>query len=345
MLAFKIGHNTLRDSYPCLPCCLRLWLFQLILDSSDSSEDSVGSTTIGQEFCLVTISTTIPTHTYYTPASPDYSPASDSESDPSEDPSSDHIPPVPATSPLLSSDDDPTDSDTPDTPLSPTHDTPFTEITASTQRSPTIPHRRVMLLASGQPIPYGRPYPHLNVPVHHDRPRGRGLDHYPLSRLAERHATRSFFSIHHQRHHHISFWMLSSILLETHIVRSFFTRFTEVLLRYHARDKELEDSGYLAEERNSDPEVQQELTVYCLRRCSRDRGIDAESCKDIPEPAQEGSVEVTYETLGDLVQRFHDHTPGYPNIVKQAIEEFSREQGHRIVGVESAVMALTREAC
>ncbi|GKG63669.1 hypothetical protein Tco_0645062, partial [Tanacetum coccineum] len=54
-------------------------------------------------------------------------------SDPSEDPSSDHIPPLPATSPFLSSDDDPTDSDTPDTPSSPTHDTPFTEITASTQ--------------------------------------------------------------------------------------------------------------------------------------------------------------------------------------------------------------------
>ncbi|GKE55935.1 hypothetical protein Tco_1495120, partial [Tanacetum coccineum] len=28
---------------------------------------------------------------------------------------------------------------------------------------------------------------------------------------------------------------------------------------------------------------------------------------DIPEPAQEGAVEVTYETLRDLVQRFHDH--------------------------------------
>ncbi|GJX89923.1 hypothetical protein Tco_0343249 [Tanacetum coccineum] len=69
---------------------------------------------------------------HYTPASPDYSPASDSESDPSEDPSSDHIPPLPAISPFLSSDDDTTDSDTPDTPPSPTHGTPFTEITAST---------------------------------------------------------------------------------------------------------------------------------------------------------------------------------------------------------------------
>ncbi|GKA97190.1 hypothetical protein Tco_0825084 [Tanacetum coccineum] len=85
----------------------------------------------------------------YTPASPDYSHASDSESDPLEDPSSDHIPPLPAISPFLSSDDDTTDSDTPDTPPLPTYGTPFTEITASTQRSPIIPRRRVMILSPG----------------------------------------------------------------------------------------------------------------------------------------------------------------------------------------------------
>ncbi|GKB26795.1 hypothetical protein Tco_0866196 [Tanacetum coccineum] len=135
------------------------------------------------------IAPTIPPSPDYTPASPDYSPASDSESDPSEDPSSDHIPPLPATSPFLSSDDDPTDSDTPDTPSSPTHDTPFTEITASTQRSPTIPRRRVMLLASGQPIPYGRPYRyHLNGPVHMMTARKR-VRPLPTHRLAERHST------------------------------------------------------------------------------------------------------------------------------------------------------------
>nr|GFD30466.1 hypothetical protein [Tanacetum cinerariifolium] len=65
------------------------------------------------------------------------------------------------------SDDDTTDSDTPDTPPSPTHDTPFTKITDSTQRSPVIPRRRVMILAPGQPIPHGRPYRyHPNGPVH-----------------------------------------------------------------------------------------------------------------------------------------------------------------------------------
>ncbi|GKG09286.1 hypothetical protein Tco_0338032, partial [Tanacetum coccineum] len=79
------------------------------------------------------------------------------------DPSSDHIPPLPAISLFLSSDDDTTDSDTPDTPPSPTHGTPFTDITASTQRSPIIPRRQVMILSLGQPIPHGRLYRyHLN---------------------------------------------------------------------------------------------------------------------------------------------------------------------------------------
>ncbi|GJQ96017.1 putative reverse transcriptase domain-containing protein [Tanacetum coccineum] len=63
--------------------------------------------------------------------------------------------------------------------------------------------------------------------------------------------------------------------------------------------------------------------------------------EDIPEPAQEGAVEVTYETLGDLVQRFHDHIEAIPVHHIQVIEEVQREQGYRIVGVESAITALT----
>ncbi|GKB50433.1 putative reverse transcriptase domain-containing protein, partial [Tanacetum coccineum] len=78
------------------------------------------------------IAPTIPPSPDYTPTSPDYTPASDSESDLSEDPSSDHIPPLPAITPFLSSAGDTTDSNTPDTPPSPTHGTPFTEITVST---------------------------------------------------------------------------------------------------------------------------------------------------------------------------------------------------------------------
>nr|GEZ54393.1 hypothetical protein [Tanacetum cinerariifolium] len=55
--------------------------------------------------------------------------------------------------------------------------------------------------------------------------------------------------------------------------------------------------------------------------------------EDIPEPAQERAIEVTYKTLGDLVQRFHDYT-------QADIGRFGSE-GHRIVGVELVVTALT----
>ncbi|GJR51636.1 hypothetical protein Tco_1402157 [Tanacetum coccineum] len=49
--------------------------------------------------------------------------------------------------------------------------------------------------------------------------------------------------------------------------------------------------------------------------------------EDIPEPAQEGAVEVTYETLGDLVQRFHDHTEAILVHRIQVIGGVQREQG------------------
>ncbi|GJU41687.1 putative reverse transcriptase domain-containing protein [Tanacetum coccineum] len=93
----------------------------------------------------------------YAPASPDYSPASDTELNPSKDPSSDHIPPLPATLPFLSSTDDSSDSDIPDTPPLPTHGTPFTETTPFYSKytySIWCTRRRVMVLAPGQPIPH-----------------------------------------------------------------------------------------------------------------------------------------------------------------------------------------------
>ncbi|GJS15292.1 putative reverse transcriptase domain-containing protein [Tanacetum coccineum] len=53
---------------------------------------------------------------------------------------------------------------------------------------------------------------------------------------------------------------------------------------------------------------------------------------DIPEPAQEkGAIEVTYETLGDLVQRFHDHTMEIPVHRVQVIKSIQRDQRHKIV--------------
>ncbi|GJX27300.1 hypothetical protein Tco_0233596 [Tanacetum coccineum] len=46
-----------------------------------------------------------------------------------------------------------------------------------------------------------------------------------------------------------------------------------------------------------------------------------------------GAVEVTYETLGGLVQRFHDHVVEIPVHRIQVIESEQRLQGHKGVGV------------
>nr|GFD44776.1 hypothetical protein [Tanacetum cinerariifolium] len=87
-----------------------------------------------------------------------------------------------------------------------------------------------------------------------------------------------------------------------------------------------------------DPKIQTEIDECCAYAYAlKDRGIDARVVveaidrdeietgvrgpvevrvkrtthpampKDIPEPTQEGAIEVTYETLGDSVQRFHGH--------------------------------------
>ncbi|GJV35850.1 putative reverse transcriptase domain-containing protein [Tanacetum coccineum] len=85
--------------------CIHLVMAILVISiSSDSSEDSVG-TLAGRVILFETpiIAPTIPPYPDYAPASPDYLPASDSESDLSKDPSSDHIPPLPAISLFLSS--------------------------------------------------------------------------------------------------------------------------------------------------------------------------------------------------------------------------------------------------
>nr|GEY07008.1 reverse transcriptase domain-containing protein [Tanacetum cinerariifolium] len=48
---------------------------------------------------------------------------------------------------------------------------------------------------------------------------------------------------------------------------------------------------------------------------------------------EEGAVEVTYETLGDLIHRFHDHMVKIPIHHVQAIEGIQRDQGYMIVAI------------
>ncbi|GJW32404.1 hypothetical protein Tco_0052436 [Tanacetum coccineum] len=292
---------------------------------------------------------------------------------------------------------------TPDTPPSPTHGTPFTEITASTQRSPIIPRRRVMILSPGQPIPHGRPYRyHLNRPVHMMTARKR-VGPLPTHRLAVRH------SADHSSSDSILFSpdLPSTSAGPSRKRRRSPTTFVPALSPVsgalspvHAdliqSPKRVKDFSYLTDvevdpreislrddaivrvsdephlEQDIDPEIQAEINeCFAYADALRDRGIDAIVVvevidrdetetgvrgpvevrvervthlvrpEDIPKPAQEGAVKATYETLGDLVQRFHDHTQAIPVYRIQTIEEVQREQGHRMVGVESAVIALT----
>nr|GEZ39412.1 hypothetical protein [Tanacetum cinerariifolium] len=358
--------------------------------SSDSSEDSLGTpagrvilfgtipTTILDTTPVITppttktdtavipietpiIAPTIPPSPDYTPASPDYSPASETESDPSNDPSSDHIPSLPAVSPFLSSADDTTDTDTLDTPPSPTHGKVLAiewitlafwlaliDTEPVLQRSPIIPRCRVMILAPGDPMSHGRPYRyHPNRLVHMMTVRKR-VGPLPVQQLAVRHfvnhSSSDYFSPDDSArdsspdssseassgfHSDASSDSSSRHLLSDHSSpdlpstfarpsrkrhRSPMTSVPALPLVFEALSpvradfipspKRVRDIGYLA-----DVEVG-------LRETRVERVMHLAMPKDIPEPTQEGAVEV--------------------------IKGVQREQGHMIVGVESAVATLTK---
>nr|GEZ41036.1 hypothetical protein [Tanacetum cinerariifolium] len=289
--------------------------------SSDSSEDSVG-TPAGRLILFGTIpinipdttlvitqpttqadATVIPTETPiiaptippspdYTPASPDYLPAFDTKSGPSEDPSSGHIPTLPAVSPFLLSDDDTTDSDTPDTPPLPTHGTLFTEIIVSTQRLPIIRCRRVIILAPGQPIPHGRLYRyHPNGPVHMMTARKR-VGPLPVQQLAMRHFVNHSSSDSSSRHSlsdHSSPDLLStsvgpfrkrrrSPMTSVHALPLVSRALSPVCADLIPSPKRVKDIGYLADVEVGPRETRVKRVTHSAMP------------EDIPEPTQNGAV-------------------------------------------------------
>ncbi|GKB12557.1 hypothetical protein Tco_0846480 [Tanacetum coccineum] len=203
-----------------------------------------------------------------------------------------------------------------------------------------------MILTPGQPIPHGRPY-HLNGPIHMMTAKKKvGPLPIPTHRLAVRHSADHFPSLIRHHSHHQNFHSDSSLF------------FLRTFMSYSSRpDLSILLWGNSARDHDIDPEIQAEIDeCFAYADALRDRGIDARVVveavdrdetngwirpEDIPEPAQEGAVEATYETLGDLVQRFHDHTQAIPVHRIKVIEGVWREQGHMIVGVESVVIALT----
>ncbi|GKB21163.1 hypothetical protein Tco_0855086 [Tanacetum coccineum] len=353
--------------------------------SSYSSEESVG-TSAGRVILFGTVPTTIPdttptvtpptTHVDttltptetptvspivspspdYIPASPDYSPIFDTESDPSEDPSLDRIPLLPAISSFLSSTDDPLDSDTLDTPPSPTHGAPFTEITLSTQRSPATSGAlclRVMILAPEQPIPHGRPYRyHPNRPVHMMTTRKR-VGPLPTYCLALRHSidysSSDLFTSDDSSRDSV---FLDSSSIGISDFHSHVTSSADLLpppKRIRSSDSVMDLEMLL--ELGVDVRVvvktvareEVETSTRGTVEVREDRVTHPMVSDDIPKLAQEeGAIEVTYETLGSLVQRFHDHTMEIPVHRVQVIEGIQRDQGHRIVATSQQGVVISK---
>ncbi|GJT89314.1 hypothetical protein Tco_1071031 [Tanacetum coccineum] len=297
------------------------------------------------------VSPTIPPSPDYTLASPDYSPASDTEFDPSKDPSSDHIPPLLATSPFLSSIDDSSDSDTPDTPPSPTHGTPFTETTLSTQSSPIASDSSADALSdsasSGSSSDHSSPTPSSGMrPSHHLCSLVPSI-HRSSAAISERPSHDSSFASPSRKR---SRSPTASVPLSSLILGALsYARADLLPLPKRIRSPETttdlegcsEDSfdPYIPREVGLGVDFEDESSESSRHRGTdleidvevvRNRGIDARIvveaidreeietsirgpvevrvdrvthpvvAKDILEPAQEGAVEITYETLGDL---------------------------------------------
>ncbi|GKB20410.1 hypothetical protein Tco_0854333, partial [Tanacetum coccineum] len=309
---------------------------------------------------------TIPLSPDYTPASPNYSPASDSESDPSEDPSSDHIPLLPAISPFLSSTDDTTESDTPDTPPSPTHDDSAQDSSSdssseassdfhsnassdsslrhslSDHYSPNLPstsagpsrkrRRSPMTYVPALPPVAGALSPiHANLipsPKRIRSPEEVGLGVDVEDESSEQSRSRG-----------------TDIEVDDDVERSDGMDIDPV----EAVIEACFDFADII--RTSGVDVRVEVVTVArddVETGTRDPIVVSDDGdtppvvpEEIPEPAQEGAAGGTYETLGSLVQRFYDIMQAIPVHHIQVIEGVQREQGHRIVGVESTVTALT----
>ncbi|GJW83419.1 hypothetical protein Tco_0156564 [Tanacetum coccineum] len=237
-----------------------------------------------------------------------------------------------------------------------------------------------MILSPGQPIPHGRPYRyHLNGPIHMMTARKR-VGPLPTHRLAVRHlanhssldssseASSDFHSdassdpsLRHSVSDHSSPDLPStsagpsrkrrrSPMTSIPALSPVSGALSPVRADLIPSPKRFKDSGYLADvevdlrvislrddaivrvsdephlEQDIDPEIHAEIDE-CIAYADalRDRGIDARVVvkavdRDETKTGVKGPVEVK---------------------VERVIEGVQREQGHRIVGVESAVIALT----
>nr|GFC15772.1 hypothetical protein [Tanacetum cinerariifolium] len=174
-----------------------------------------------------------------------------------------------------------------------------------------------MILAPGQPIPHGRPHRyHPKGPVHMMTARKRVIP-LPVHQLSVRHSVDHSSSDSSSRHS---------------------------LSDHYSPDLSSTSAGLSRKRRRSPMTSVPALPLVsgALSPVRADLIPSPKRVRDIGYLAdvEEGAAEVTYETLGDLVQRFHDHTQAILVHHIYAIEGFQMEQGHRTIRVESVVTAL-----
>nr|GEU64655.1 putative reverse transcriptase domain-containing protein [Tanacetum cinerariifolium] len=301
-----------------------------------------------------------PASPYYTPASPDYSPASDTESDSSEDLSSDHIPPLLAILPFLSLTDDSSDCDILDTPPSSTHGTPFTETTLSTQRSPTASDD---FLRDSSSSSSSETSLDSSAGALSDSASSRSSSNHsllaPSSGIIPSHhlcslvlsIPRSSATISARPSHDSSSVSPSRKRSRSPVISISLSSPIPGALSYTCADHLPSPKSIRSSKSATDLEVGTDVRGPVKVRVNRVthpvRADDILVCcrlkihlfgrsklikeHGVKHGEEEAAVKVTYETLGDLVQRFHDHTVKIPDHRIQAIEGIQRDQGHRII--------------
>ncbi|GJR61433.1 retrovirus-related pol polyprotein from transposon TNT 1-94 [Tanacetum coccineum] len=197
----------------------------------------------------------------------------------------------------------------------------FTEITLSTQRSPIIPRRRVMILSPRHPIPNG--------PIHMMTVRKR-VGPFLVPQLAVGHlvdhSSSDYFSpddsardsssdsssetssdFHSDASYDSSSGHSLSPTMSVPVLSHVSKALSPVRADLIPSPKRIKDSGYLADVERL---VEIDECIAYAEDALRDRGlllrVVVEDCW-IEMRQRRGAVEVMYETLGDLVQMRTDH--------------------------------------
>nr|GEV01089.1 anaphase-promoting complex subunit 2 [Tanacetum cinerariifolium] len=272
------------------------------------------------------------------------------------------IPPLSATSPFLSSKDDTTDSDTPDTPPSPTHDILFLMV----DRTATILMGRTYDDCKEEGWTVTR-----SAACYSSSEASSNFHSDASSDSSSRHSLSDHFSPDlSSTSAEPSCKRRRSLMTNVHALPPVSGALSPVRADLIPSSKRVKDFGYFVNvevgpretslrddviasgsdephlEQDINPEVQAEIDeclayTYALR----DRGIDARVVvetvdRDEIETGVRGPVEFRVERVTHPAMLEDTHEPAQEGAI-EVIEGVQIEQGRRIIGVESAVTALT----